>query len=91
MGELGDRSADERLLRFIPVDDRLVQQDAGLMGEARENRRQVYDQLSEEIERDGTNVLQLTRAGRFLAEFPRLLYVLAIRNGRAAMAESLTK
>ena len=68
--EFGDWRADERRLRLVPVLDWVVQQLAGLLGELRQHGRQVDDDLAEQVERDGADVLQLAVGGPGLCAAP---------------------
>ena len=58
------------VLRFVPVLDRVVEQFARLLGEPRQHRREVDDELAEQIERDGADVLQLAVRGPGLCAAP---------------------
>ena len=54
----------------VPARDRLVEQLAGLLGQPRQHRRQVDDDLPEQIEADRADVLQLGCAARLLGRAP---------------------
>ena len=50
----------------------LPKQLAGLLGQPRQHGGQVDDDLAEQVERHGADVLQLAGLGRVLAQLPRL-------------------
>jgi hypothetical protein len=55
--KFGDFRADEGRLRLVPALDGVIEQLARLLGQAGQHRGQVDDDLPEQIERDGANVL----------------------------------
>ena len=72
--ERGDRHAGEGVSRFLPGKDRASDECAGLGSQVRQHRRQVDDDLAEEIQRHGGDVAELLgRFGARLGELPGLL------------------
>ena len=72
MLKAADLLARPAALRFVPALDRLIQELAGLPRQTRQHRRQIHDQLPEQVQRDRANLLQLGGTGRVLAQRPRL-------------------
>ena len=72
MLELVDLGAQQWLCRLLPFGDWLAEQLTCLPGELGEHRREINDQLAEQVQRHGADVLQLGLARRVFFEIPRL-------------------
>jgi hypothetical protein len=73
--ELGHRRSHERLLRLAPGGDRPADQLAGLCGQTGQDRREINDDLPEEVEPHGADILHGLRVRGVFGELPGLFSV----------------
>ena len=66
----GHASAGQRGLRLVPIPDRRIQQLFRLFRQLGQHRGQVDGQLSEQVQGDRADVLQLLRPGGVLSQIP---------------------